>query len=157
MTEMQPWEVQSRLAIMDLIGRYTRAGDTGREHEFAELFADDGVFEINGGRSGRGSQQIAELLNEVKRAFAKAPASFFPARHHVSSLTIDFDDPEHASGRSYFLLVGGWGPDHWGVYRDRYERRGDRWWFIYRRAVMEGAFPQSPMAFLLDDAEGPAE
>jgi AcrR family transcriptional regulator len=154
---MQPSEVESRLAITDLVARYTRAGDTGREEQFAELFADDGVFEVNGGRSGCGHEEIATLMNDVKRAFAKAPPSFFPARHQVSSLTIDFDDADHATGRSYFLLVCGWGPDHWGVYRDRYERRGDRWWFTYRRAVMEGALPHSPMAFLLGNGKWPAE
>ncbi|MHB8464688.1 MAG: nuclear transport factor 2 family protein [Acidimicrobiales bacterium] len=152
---MEPWEVEARLAITDLVARYTRTGDTGRESEFADLFGDDGVFEINGGRSGRGKREIEALMREVKTAFAKAPAAFFPARHHVSSLTIEFPDPDHATGRCYFVLIGGWGPDHWGVYRDRYERRDGRWWFAYRRAVMEGALPTSPMAFLLEDAGAP--
>jgi hypothetical protein len=147
---MEPWEIEARLAITDLTGRYTRAGDTGRALDFGELFADDGEFEINGGRKARGRQPIATLMEEVKAAFATAPATFFPARHHVTGLTIDFDDPEHATGRSYFLLVGGWGPDHWGVYRDRFERRDGSWRFTRRHAVMEGALPQSPMAYLLE-------
>jgi hypothetical protein len=146
-------ETRSRLQIMDLISRYTRAGDTGRESEFATLFADDGVFEINNRPPARGANEIAALMAEVKEMFSRAPATFFPARHQVSSLNITFDDMDHASGRSYFLLVAGWGPDHWGTYRDRYERRDGQWRFAYRKATMEGAVPHSPMTFLL--AEGP--
>jgi hypothetical protein len=146
---MEPWEIEARLAIGELIGRYTRAGDTGRAAEFGELFAEDGEFEINGGRRAKGQPAIAALMEEVKRAFATAPSTFFPARHHVTGLTVDFTDHDHAVGRSYFLLVGGWGPDHWGVYRDRLERREAGWRFARRHAVMEGALPQSPMAFLL--------
>lgn len=141
----------STLDIMSLVSSYTRAGDTGREADFADLFVADGVFEINGGRSASGPEQIAALMADVKRAFAGAPPEFFPARHHVSSLDIRFDDTDHATGRSYFLLIGGWGPDHWGIYRDRYERTGGVWRFGYRRAAMEGAVARSPMAFLLGD------
>jgi SnoaL-like domain len=147
---MERWEVEARLAITDLTSRYTRAGDTGRVSDFSEVFADDGEFEINGGRKAQGHQAIAILMEEVKAAFAKAPPGFFPARHHVTGLTIDFGDPDHATGRSYFLLIGGWGPDHWGVYRDRFERRGSSWRLARRHAVMEGALPQSPMAYLLE-------
>jgi hypothetical protein len=149
---MEPWETEARLSIADLIGRYTRAGDTGRAAVFSELFADSGEFEINGGRRATGHEAIATLMEEVKQAFATAPAAFFPARHHVTGLTIDFDDPDHATGRSYFLLIGGWGPDHWGVYRDRFVRVDGAWRFARRQAVMEGALAQSPMAFLLDPA-----
>jgi hypothetical protein len=147
---MEPWEVEARLAIADLVGRYTRAGDTGRASEFSELFTDDGEFEINGGRQALGHAAIASLMKEVKVAFAQAPATFFPARHHVTGLTVDFEDPDHAVGRSYFLLVAaGWGPDHWGIYRDRFRRVRTEWRFARRHAVMDGARSDSPMAFLM--------
>jgi hypothetical protein len=151
---MEPWEVEARLAIADLVARYTRAGDTGRAAEFSDLFAADGEFEINGGRQAQGHAAIATLMEEVKTSFAKAPATFFPARHHVTGLTIDFEDQDHAVGRSYFLLIGGWGPDHWGVYRDRFARSGGKWRFARRHALMEGALAQSPMAFLLEHRTG---
>jgi SnoaL-like domain len=146
----------SRLKIIDLVSRYTRAGDTGREEEFTSLFSEDGVFEIGDRRSARGAEQITALMADVKKAFGRAPAAFFPARHHVSSLNIRFEDDDHASGRSYFLLVGRWGPDHWGIYRDRYVRSGDEWRFSYRQATMEGAIARSPMVFLLGDEPWPS-
>ena len=90
-------------------------------------------------------------MEEVKAAFSTAPATFVPARHDVSSLNIRFDDAVPATGRSYFLLVAGWGPDHWGIYRDGYERHDGQWRFSYRKATLEGAVPHSPMAFLLTE------
>jgi hypothetical protein len=147
---------RSTVAITDLVSSYTRTGDTGREEEFSALFADDGVFEIGERRAAKGADAIAALMADVKHAFSLAPAGFFPARHHVSSLNVRFDDADHASGRSYFLLVGGWGPDHWGIYRDRFVREGAQWRFSYRRATMEGAVARSPMAFLLGDDPWPS-
>ena|ERR1700722_11994166 len=149
-------ETTSRLQIMDLTSRYTRAGDTGREDEFVALFTDDGVFEVDKRPPAQGATEIIGVMAKVKEAFARAPAAFFPARHHVSSLNIRFDDDDHASGRSYYLLVGAWGPDHWGTYRDRYERRGSEWRFSYRKATMEGAVTHSPMAFLLTATSWPS-
>jgi hypothetical protein len=145
----------STIEIMDLTSRYTRSGDTGRQADFAELFTAEGIFEVGERRSAHGLDDIAALMADVKRAFAAAPQAFFPARHHVSSLNVRFDDPAHATGRSYFLLVGGWGPDHWGIYRDRYELTPEGWRFSYRRATMEGAVSHSPMAFLLHDGPWP--
>jgi SnoaL-like domain len=149
-------ETKSRLQIMDLSSRYTRAGDTGREDEFVTVFTDDGVFEVDKLPPARGATEITAVIARVKGAFARAPAAFFPARHHVSSLNIRFEDDDHASGRSYYLLVGAWGPDHWGTYRDTYERRDAEWRFSYRKATMEGAVAHSPMAFLLTDAPWPS-
>lgn len=153
MEDTERWK--STIEIADLASRYTRSGDTGREADFAGLFTSDGIFEVGERRSAKGLEEITSLMADVKRAFAAAPAAFFPARHHVSSLNIRFDDNTHASGRSYFMLVGGWGPDHWGIYRDRYERTADGWRFSYRRATMEGAVDHSPMAFLLHDGPWP--
>lgn len=146
---MEDWEVAARVEIMDLVARYTRAGDTGRGRELAALFAEDGEYEIDGPREATGRAEIERLIEEVKVDFAAAPSGFAPARHHVSSLTIDFDDAEHARGRAYFLLVGGWGPDHWGIYRDRYVRVEGRWYFAHRTARMEAAVSQSPVAHRL--------
>ncbi len=96
---MEPFEIEALLAIMDLVARYNRAGDTGRSEDFKELFTGSGVFEMNGGRTAQGGQAIETLMEDVKRQFATAPAIFFPARHHVSGLTIDFADSDHATGR----------------------------------------------------------
>ncbi|HMC39944.1 MAG TPA: nuclear transport factor 2 family protein [Acidimicrobiales bacterium] len=153
MEDADRWK--STVEIMDLASRYTRSGDTGREADFAELFTANGIFEVGERRSAKGLEQIRDLMADVKRAFSTAPPTFFPARHHVSSLNVRFEEDGRASGRSYFLLVGGWGPDHWGTYRDRYELTPEGWRFSYRRATMEGAVPHSPMTFLLHDGPWP--
>ena len=141
-------EISARLGIMDLTARYTRAGDTGRAADLAALFAPDGVFEVSGGRAV-GPAEIVALIEVIKQDFATAPSTFYPARHTVSGLVIDLVDDTHATGRSYFVLIAGWGVDHWGVYRDEYTRCGDRWLFGSRRGTLEGAVEQSPVRFRL--------
>ena len=136
--------MMARVEIMDLTARYTRAGDTGRAAELGELFAPDGIFEVSGGRAV-GGQEIVALIEEVKHDFATAPQDFFPARHTVTGLAIDFQDIDHATGRSYFVLVGGFGVDHWGLYRDEYVRLDGRWRFARRRALLEGTVAGSPV------------
>jgi SnoaL-like domain len=142
-------EISARLSIMDLTARYTRAGDTGRAADLASLFAPDGVFEVSGGRAV-GPTEIVALIEVVKQDFATAPPAFYPARHTVSGLVIDMVDESNATGRSYFVLVAGWGVDHWGVYRDEYRRFGDRWLFSSRRGILEGTVEQSPVRFRLE-------
>jgi SnoaL-like domain len=141
-------EISARLSIMDLTARYTRAGDTGRGTDLAALFAPDGVFEVSGGRAV-GPAEIVALIDVIKQDFATAPPNFYPARHTVSGLVIDLVDDDHATGRSYFVLVAGWGVDHWGVYRDEYVRHGDRWLFASRLGTLEGTVEQSPVRFRL--------
>ncbi len=141
-------EISARLSIMDLTARYTRAGDTGRAAELAALFAPDGVFEVSGGHA-LGPAEIMSLIEVIKLDFAAAPPAFYPARHTVSGLVIDTVDDTHATGRSYFVLIAGWGVDHWGVYRDEYRRYGDRWLFASRTGTLEGAVEQSPVRFRL--------
>jgi len=98
---METWEREARLSIADLIARYTRAGDTGRAAEFSELFAEAGEFEINGGRRARGHQAIAELMDEVKDAFAKAPPRSsrraITSRVSPSTSTIEITPPVAAT------------------------------------------------------------
>ena len=137
-------EMAARLEIMDLTARYTRSGDTGRAEEFAALFAPDGEFVVDGG-SARGPTAIAALIETVKQDFAAAPPEFFPARHTVSGLTIDLHDDGSAAGRSYFALIGGWGLDHWGVYRDEYVQHDGRWRFARRSALLDGTVEASPV------------
>ena len=125
-----------------------RLSDTGRAADLAALFAPDGVFEVSGGRAV-GPAEIVALIEVIKQDFATAPSTFYPARHTVSGLVIDLVDDTHATGRSYFVLIAGWGVDHWGVYRDEYTRCGDRWLFGSRRGTLEGAVEQSPVRFRL--------
>lgn len=137
---MDAWEVSARLGVEDTIARYARCADSGRSVELAELFAEDGVLAVDGDER-RGRETIAAYLEGNKASLAGSAAGGGRIRHHVSSLRIDFPNPDEAHATSYFLAITAAGPDHWGVYRDRLVRQGDRWLFARREAIPEGAAP----------------
>jgi hypothetical protein len=132
-----------RNEIMHVIASYTRFGDTGQIERFAGLFADDGVFVVDG-RESVGPAAIIAYANETGGKFGSTPG-FLPARHHVSSHYIEILDPEHVKASSYFTCVSGFGADHWGRYKDEFVLRDGRWLFAYRNAIVEGIAADSPM------------
>lgn len=139
---METWELAARELIRETIARYAHAADRGRFTELVELFTEDGVLEIEGRPQLRGRQAIAEFLTGTKTSLASTLERPF-IRHHTSSVTIDVHNPDEASAASYFLAITERGPDHWGRYRDRLRRVGDRWLFCHRRVRPDGHAPNS--------------
>ena len=137
---MDAWEIAARLSVEDTIARYARFADSGRSTDLSELFTEDGVLAVDG-HEQRGRATIAAYLEGNKASLARSAAGGGRIRHHVSSLRIDFPSPDAAHATSYFLAITAAGPDHWGVYRDRLARVGDRWLFARRDAIPEGAAP----------------
>lgn len=128
-------ELAAREAIRDAIARYAHSADTGRFEDLAALFADDGVLEIEGRGAFRGRAEIVDFLRQVKRA----PAASAPyIRHFVSSTRIELTSATEASAKSYFLAITERGPDHWGVYRDRFALIEGRWLILQRRVKVDG-------------------
>lgn len=150
---MEPWELDAREQVRDLIARYTWAGDRGRFDDLVGCFADDGVLDVgdHGGRwSGRA--EIARQLEAVaRRVAARATATELaaakpgPVHHHVSSTLLSDVTERSMSANSYFLVITAIGVDHWGRYRDRFERTGDRWLFAERVVRVDGQHPASLM------------
>jgi hypothetical protein len=136
------WQAAARDAIRELVASYTHCGDGGRFEEFCALFARDGVLELDGGRVITGRDAIRAFVAGTGDAVVASGERAF-IRHHVSSVQITLDDPDHAHGASYFFVVTQRGPDHWGRYRDRYVRDGERWLFAHRRVRMDGMAPGS--------------
>lgn len=136
---MERTDLIARESIRDLIARYTWAGDHGDLEALAECFADDGVLDVgeHGGRwVGR-----AEIVRQLEAVVARtAGTARGPLRHHVSSVLIDLDLHDEATARSYFLVMGPDGPDHWGRYRDRVVETmvGGRWVFAERVVRVDG-------------------
>ena len=127
----------ARESIRDTIARYAHCGDSGRFEEMAQLFAEDGVLEIDGREPNRGHEAILRFLGETKQTLGTAvPGAFI--RHHVSNVVIDLDNAGEARAASYFFVVTHRGPDHWGRYRDRFVRVGERWLFAHRRVRLDG-------------------
>ena len=136
------WQVAARDAIRELVASYTHSGDGGRFDEFCALFAPDGELELDGKRVFAGREAIRAFVSGTGDSVRGSGERAF-IRHHVSSVQITLDDPDHAHGASYFFVVTQRGPDHWGRYRDRYVRDGERWLFAHRRVRLDGMAPGS--------------
>jgi len=139
---VESWEVEARLAVQDAFASYVRCADSGRSEQLAALFTDDGVLRTDGGEA-RGFDAIVAFLEDAKRSLAASPSGAGRIRHHVSSVHVTFPTADEARATSYFLAVTAAGPDHWGRYRDRLIRVGDRWRFAERTATVEGHAPGS--------------
>lgn len=134
---MEIWELVARERIRETLALYAHCADRGRFAEMVELFATDGVLEIDGQPKLAGRAAIETFLTRTKadRAQGAEPPLI---RHHVSSIAIEVHGPDEATATSYFLAITHRGPDHWGRYRDRLRRVGDRWQFAHRRVRLDG-------------------
>lgn len=140
---MDAREVAAREAIRHTIASYTAYADRGRFAEVAALFAADGVLEVVGigGARADGRDAVRAFLEGVGddvRGGAPPPGRM---QHHVASTWIDLETPDRASASSYFTVMTAAGVDHWGRYRDRLVRVGDRWLFAHRRVDTDGVTP----------------
>ena len=139
---METWELEAREQIRDTITRYAHHVDGGRFDELVELFAPDGVLEVEGVPAHRGRDAIRAFVTGTGRDLATdtgAPR----IRHHVGNLLIELEGPDRARTRCYFLAVTDRGVDHWGRYRDRLVRAGEGWRFAHRQVRTDGAAPGS--------------
>jgi len=139
---MEAWELAAREQIRDTIARYAHCVDGGRFDELVDLFADDGVLEVEGERAHRGRDAIRDFVTGTGRDLA-AGTGAPRIRHHTSNVVIEVNGPDRARSRCYFLAVTDRGVDHWGRYRDELVRTGDRWRFAHRQARTDGAAPGS--------------
>jgi hypothetical protein len=138
------WEVSAREAVRHTIASYTYAADNGRFEDVAELFALDGVLEVQGigGATASGRDAILGFFRGVGGdVVTTAP----PGRmqHHVSSLRVEVVSPAEANATSYFTVMTGAGVDHWGRYKDRLtpDPAGERWLFAHRLVRTDGRTP----------------
>ena len=141
---MEAWEAVAREAIRELGASYAHAADRGRFVELAELFAPDGVLEIEDRPPLCGREAIAGMLTGVKGQLAATePGAFI--RHHVSSVSIELASKDRARAWSYFFAVTQRGPDHWGRYRDELRMQGGAWRFLRRRVTVDGRAANSAL------------
>ena len=142
---METWELIAREGIRDTIARYAHLVDRGRIDELVGLFAEDGVLEAGDRPAVRGRDALrAFFLGTGERLAAASSRPLI--RHHVSNVQIDVRSADAADAVSYFLALTERGVDHWGRYRDRFVRVGERWLFQHRRARADGYAPGSPFA-----------
>ena len=128
----------AREGIRETIGRYAHLVDAGRIDELMELFAEDAVLEAGALPPATGRAAIAAFFQGTGGRLAAASKGRPLIRHHVSNIVIDVTGPEAADARSYFMAITERGPDHWGRYRDRLARSGERWLFRSRLVRVDG-------------------
>ena len=130
-------EHAERAAIAQLMARYTIHGDRGEVKALAACFAKDGVLEFPGARA-EGPDDIVTALTGGTRD----PALTL-VRHHLTSSLVQFDGPASATGRTYFQVYSNAGPDHIGVYVDRFVRLAGGWYFRHRQVRIDWQSPAS--------------
>jgi hypothetical protein len=149
-------ELLARESIRDTLATYNIFGDRVRVEEFLTAFTEDAVLEFGGERQGEktrheGREAIRGWMTdwtsrpkaaEPKPDPAAKPQAMF-VRHHIATSRIEFTGPETAEGRTYFAVYTPAGPDHAGVYIDRFRKTGDRWLIAYRQARTEWHAPHS--------------
>lgn len=139
-------DMRHREAIRALVTRYNIHGDRGRLDDLAACFAEDGTLQWTTG-SGTGPAAIAAGL----RSGTGGRSNITLIRHNLTTMHIELgEDRFSATGRIYFFVVSNTGPDHAGVYVDRYVRRGEEWLIASRQVRTEWRAPTSVYAMPAD-------
>ena len=136
---MEPFELEARESIRDLVARYNACGDSGRFDPMLELFAEDAVLELaDGAYAGRAA--IRAFFESVAQRTGEGRAARF-VRHFTATHQIDVLSPHEARGRCYYAVLTDRGLDHWGRYVDEYRRSDGRWRFQRRKITLDAAVP----------------
>jgi len=140
-------ELEDREAIRQLIATYTINGDRGRVQDMISIFAEDARMETSAwiaeGRAGI-FKALTTLGGERKTTAPELkPDQRRIMRHHLTSCLITFDGPDEATGRTYWINFTEVGPDHAGLYADKFERREGEWRIVSRDVRRDWVHPES--------------
>jgi ketosteroid isomerase-like protein len=142
---MEPWVLEAREEIRDLVARYNANGDSGRFEQVMELFAPDAVMDVGDGRTYTGPGEIIEIFTGARDGVDYSDHPVY-LRHMTATHQIDVIDRTHATGRCYFQVLTAIGLDHWGRYVDEYTVADGRWRFARRRVSVDGRSPNALFA-----------
>ena len=143
-------ELLAREAIRHTMAGYNMFGDRLKIADLVQLFAEDGVLELEGTRDTpgpryEGREAIRQFFTSMMPSPkpdsappAAAPAAPKPGtkpfvRHHITTSRIELTGPDTAEARTYFAVYTLAGPDHCGYYLDNFKKVGDDWLFALRR------------------------
>ena len=133
---MKPHRAHARQEIANLCATYNMAADRGRVSDVAGVFAAGAVFDVESGRL-EGREAIRDFFGDLIASAVLAPGRQSPARHHLTTSQVTFDDEEHASGRTYFIVVRDGKIIQTGIYIDRYVLIQRQWLIAFRQVRME--------------------
>ena len=143
-------ELLAREAIRDAMARYTHAGDRLHVQDFVSVFTEDGILQSDGVPQAdefhyQGRAEIARWLtrwSERSDGDAATHAATF-VRHHLSTSLIEFTGTGEARARTYWTAYTDIGPDHCGVYLDRFRKTGEDWLIAHRKVRLDWRSPAS--------------
>ena len=138
-------------ACAKLVVRYTHLVDFGEASRIAELFAEDGIWEVGGAGELPGGAGRFEGREALRAMFqGRQEMAQRRSRHVCTNLDIEVEDEAHASGVVYLqlyrhdfetavpeaTLAPAAAPVAVGQYRDRFVRTDEGWRFALRRAEL---------------------
>ena len=135
-------QMYARDQIRDLVSRYVIAIDSSRFEDLAALFDP----EMDSEKYGKGQEGVRAWYQQVVPETPN-PSGLY---HSISAHQIDLIDEDNATGVLYQHGVGvadGIWHAMAGIYRDRYVRRGDRWYFAQRNWAHVGSTDAAPSDF----------
>jgi hypothetical protein len=138
-------EMLARAEIRMLLESYNIGGDRGRLDQLSSAFASDGELvrpsAAGGPQSGVGPEGIRAMLASSRSGTTGPDRPLEFVRHHLTTSQITFDSPDHAKGRTYFLVVSEVGIDHSGLYVDEFRKVNGTWKIARREARIDWVAP----------------
>jgi uncharacterized protein (TIGR02246 family) len=131
--------VEDRLAIQEVIARYSYTYDSKDSEAFAQLFVEDGVFEVI--VPGESSPTVRLSSRTAIREWAAQRHQLnagSQARHYQSGVLFDELTGDTATTRTMLLLTRQNAPDAapilhlTGVYHDKWRKTREGWRFVHR-------------------------
>ena len=144
---MDIWERNARESIRHTLALYHAGGDSGDYDLLGSAFSEDGILvRGNPGMVLVGREEIVTALKaRVLQRGRQGEAGCFQ-RHHLTSSHVESISPMEAVVTSYFLVITELGPDHAGIYADRFAKVGDCWLIARRQAKKDWIRPDSRFA-----------
>jgi hypothetical protein len=147
-------DLLAREAIRDTLAKYNTSGDRSRAEEYAACFTTDGIIESED-RSGNKAIYFEgrDAILAWQTAWKNAPkgsndtpnvqrkAQF--VRHNLTTSKIDLTGPDTANVRTYWMVITDVGPDHSGVYVDKFRKEDGHWLIAHRKVRTDWFAPNS--------------
>jgi ketosteroid isomerase-like protein len=137
--------IEDKLAIHEMIARYSYTYDGQDADGVAQLFVEDGVFEIF--VPGKTSPSVRLLSRREIREWAakrmQQRGGRFTSRHYQSGILFDGLTPDTAVTRTMLLIThqgvneAGPRPTVSGVYRDQWRKLPEGWRLAHRAAYID--------------------
>lgn len=137
--------IEEKLAIHEMIARYSYAYDSKDADGFAQLFVEDGVFEIF--LAGHGSPWVRLQSRQEIRDWAAQRLheriGRFTSRHYQSGTLFDELSSKSARTRTMVLVThqgvaeAAPRPTVSGVYHDRWRKTAEGWRLAHRAAHID--------------------